>query len=79
MDAADSATENTAVNEQELRHELHGLLRRMLVEDLKARETVALQAVTTNPEALDTYKQLHQQRVALLHQIQQQMELQSTL
>ncbi len=69
-DAPPPASEGQVFSEHEVRRELQGLLRRMLLDDLKDRETLALQAISTHPEALETYKQLHQQRLELLQQIQ---------
>jgi len=56
-----SATEDHA----EARIELRNLLQRMLIEQLKAEETVAIAAASDNPAALERYRELQARRRAL--------------
>ena len=73
----DTACENLAVRlmtgahaqaegeTRELRQELRGLLNRMLAEQLRAQETMALAAAQSDPAALQRYRELQARRVAL--------------
>jgi DNA primase len=45
--------------------ELHNLLKRMLIEQLKAEETEAIEAARSNPAALERYRELQARRRAL--------------
>ncbi len=56
-----TATEDHA----EARTELRNLLQRMLIEQLKAEETVAIAAASDNPAALERYRELQARRRAL--------------
>ena len=62
MAAADMASGDDHKDTQE---ELRNLLRRMLVEDLKAQETQAIEASRTDPQALERYRELQARRRAL--------------
>ncbi len=62
MGAADMASADDHKDTQE---ELRNLLRRMLVEDLKAQETQAIEASRTDPLALERYRELQARRRAL--------------
>lgn len=62
MTGAHAQTEGDAV---ELQRELRGLLNRMLAEQLRAQETQALAAVSTDPLALERYRALQARRVRL--------------
>lgn len=46
--------------------ELRGLVDLMLIDDLKARETEALEAARTDPQALQRYRTLHERRRELM-------------
>ena len=62
MAAADMASNDDHKGTQD---ELRNLLRRMLVEDLKAQETRAIEASRTDPTALERYRELQARRRAL--------------
>ena len=62
MTGAHAQTEGDA---SELQLELRGLLNRMLAEQLRAQETEALAAASTNPLALELYRALQARRVKL--------------
>jgi DNA primase len=62
MAAADMASNDDHKDTQD---ELRNLLRRMLVEDLKAQETRAIEASRTDPTALERYRELQARRRAL--------------
>ena len=62
MAAADMASND---DRQDTQDELRNLLRRMLVEDLKAQETRAIEASRTDPSALERYRELQARRRAL--------------
>jgi DNA primase len=49
----------------EAQQELRDLLNRMLVEQIKELETLAIEAVATDPAALARYRELHARRVVL--------------
>jgi len=61
-----SASELTGTAEQQDSvEELHNLLKRMLIEQLKAQETVAIEASRTDPAALQRYRDLQARRSEL--------------
>ena len=62
MAASDMASNDDHKDTQD---ELRNLLRRMLVEDLKAQETRAIEASRTDPSALERYRELQARRRAL--------------
>ncbi|MCY7307774.1 MAG: DNA primase [Rhodoferax sp.] len=61
-----SASELTATAEQQDSvEELHNLLKRLLIEQLKAQETAAIEASRTDPAALQRYRELQARRSEL--------------
>ncbi len=59
---------------QDARRELTELLTRLRIDDLKAQETEALAQAGTDPQALQRYRTVHDQRLALQQQLQQQLQ-----
>jgi DNA primase len=57
--------DNSDPTEADLRRELAELMRRQHIEDLKAQETAAVAQVATDPAALNRYRDLQRQRLAL--------------
>lgn len=68
--SADSAETLSVVDEQAVRGELQGLLRRMLLVDLEQRRQRALTAMSSDPTALATFKQLYEQWRLLKQEIE---------
>lgn len=67
--SADSGTDmGEALNDA--KRELREVLRRMLVDELMAQETIALADATRRPESLQRYRELHDRRCALQKQIE---------
>ena len=56
---------STVAHQKDAIEELHNLLRRMLIEQLKAQETLAIQAAHNDPAALARYRELQTRRLAL--------------
>ena len=56
----------------DLRREMRELMDRMLIEDLKQRETQAITDSGQDPSALQTYRELHARRLELEQQVQPQ-------
>ncbi len=52
-------------NDAETLQELRNLMRRMVVEDIKAQETAAIEAARVDPAALERYRELQARRRAL--------------
>ncbi|MFW9595581.1 MAG: DNA primase, partial [Macromonas sp.] len=57
--------DNTPPQPEEVRQELHELLRREHIEHLKTQETAAIAQAAHDPEALQHYRELQRQRRAL--------------
>lgn len=57
--------DNSDPTEADLRRELAELMRRQHIEELKAQETAAVAQVATDPAALNRYRDLQRQRLAL--------------
>lgn len=62
MGRHDLDTGSADTNAQPERDELRKLLDRMLVERLKAQETQAIEAASTDPSALSRYRELQSRR-----------------
>ncbi len=60
------ALDDTADNQRETLQELRNLVNRMLVEQLKAQETEALEASKNDPSAALRYREIHERRKKLL-------------
>ncbi len=64
--AQDDAALAAAAEAAEAQQELRALVDLMLIDDLKARETEALEAARTDPLALQRYRALHERRRQLM-------------
>ena len=58
-------------NPADLQRDLREMLDRMLIDDLKQRETQAIEQATTEPGALQTYRDLQARRLLLERQVRQ--------
>ena len=66
LHASPGSDESIANNPpQDTQREVQEVLRRMHIDDLMARESHAMAEASSNPEALQTYRTLHERRVAL--------------
>ena len=70
-DDAQQATDDGSVD-ADLKRELRELMDRMLIEDLKQRETQAIAQAAQDPSALQIYRELHARRLELEQQVQPQ-------
>jgi DNA primase len=57
-------------SEAEIQRDLREMLNRMLIEDLKLRETQAIAQASTQPAALQTYRDLQARRLELERLVQ---------
>jgi DNA primase len=62
--------EESDPSQDDLQRDLREMLNRMLIEDLKQRETLAIAQAATEPSALETYRDLQTRRLELERLVQ---------